>query len=90
LGSRGRRISEFKASLDNRVSSRTAKATQRNPIFKTNKNQSKRQQAKVNYIFKEIRPITLQLKCVKYKMIIGVFEGFGFPCNCLTLPVCNK
>jgi hypothetical protein len=34
LGSRGRRISEFKASLIYRVSSRTAKATQRNPVLK--------------------------------------------------------
>jgi hypothetical protein len=28
---------EFKASLDYRVSSRTAKATQRNPVLKTHK-----------------------------------------------------
>jgi hypothetical protein len=33
--SRGRRISEFKASLVYRVSSRTARATQRNPVSKT-------------------------------------------------------
>ena len=31
---RGRRISEFKASLVYRVSSRTARATQRNPVSK--------------------------------------------------------
>jgi hypothetical protein len=40
-GGRGRQISEFKASLVYRVSSRTAKATQRNPGLKnkqTNKN----------------------------------------------------
>jgi hypothetical protein len=36
-GSRGRWISEFKASLVYRVSSRTARATQRNPVSK-NKN----------------------------------------------------
>ena len=30
MGGRGRRISEFEASLDYRVSSRTARATQRN------------------------------------------------------------
>jgi hypothetical protein len=34
---RGRGISEFKASLVYRVSSRTARATQRNPVSKTNK-----------------------------------------------------
>jgi hypothetical protein len=32
LGGRGRRISEFKASLLYRVSSRTARVTQRNPV----------------------------------------------------------
>jgi hypothetical protein len=32
LGGRGRRISEFEASLVYRVSSRTARATQRNPV----------------------------------------------------------
>jgi hypothetical protein len=34
LGSRGRQISEFEASLVYRVSSRTARATQRNPVSK--------------------------------------------------------
>jgi hypothetical protein len=34
LGGRGRRISEFEASLVYRVSSRTARATQRNPVLK--------------------------------------------------------
>jgi hypothetical protein len=32
LGGRGRRISEFKVKLVYRVSSRTARATQRNPV----------------------------------------------------------
>ena len=34
LGDRGRQISEFEASLVYRVSSRTARATQRNPVLK--------------------------------------------------------
>jgi hypothetical protein len=34
LGGRGRQISEFKASLVYKVSSRTARATQRNPVLK--------------------------------------------------------
>jgi hypothetical protein len=38
LGGRGRLISEFEASLVYRVSSRTARATQRNPV---SKNQNK-------------------------------------------------
>jgi hypothetical protein len=37
LGGRGRQISEFEASLFYRVSSRTAKGTQRNPVSKQNK-----------------------------------------------------
>jgi hypothetical protein len=37
LGDRGRRISEFRAGLVYRVSSRIARATQRNLISKTNK-----------------------------------------------------
>jgi hypothetical protein len=45
LGGRGRRISEFEASLVYRVSSSIARATQRNPISKTNK-QTKKQKNK--------------------------------------------
>jgi hypothetical protein len=35
LGGRGRQISEFEASLVYKVSSRTARVTQRNPVLKT-------------------------------------------------------
>jgi hypothetical protein len=44
-GGRGRRTSEFKANLVYRVSSRTARATQRNPVSKKqkpNKNKNKK------------------------------------------------
>jgi hypothetical protein len=41
LGGRGRQISEFKASLVYRVSSRIAKATQRNPVLKKQKQKQK-------------------------------------------------
>jgi hypothetical protein len=41
LGGRGRWISEFKASLVYRVSSRTARAIQRNPVSKTQKKRKK-------------------------------------------------
>jgi hypothetical protein len=37
LGGRGRQISEFEASLVYRVSSRTARATQTNPVSKKKK-----------------------------------------------------
>jgi hypothetical protein len=55
LGGRGRRISEFKASLVYRVSSRTDRAIQRNPVSKkqkqnqkpkTNNNKNKKQKKK--------------------------------------------
>jgi hypothetical protein len=45
LGGRGRRISEFKARLVYKVSSRTARATQRNPV---SKNKNKKTQNKQN------------------------------------------
>jgi hypothetical protein len=45
LGGRGRQISEFKASLVYKVSSRTARAIQRNPVSKQNKTKQKQKQA---------------------------------------------
>jgi hypothetical protein len=41
LGGRGKWISEFEASLVYKVSSRTARAIQRNPVSKTNKQTNK-------------------------------------------------
>jgi hypothetical protein len=41
LGGRGRQISEFKVSLFYRVSSRTARATHRNPVLKNKTNKTK-------------------------------------------------
>jgi hypothetical protein len=46
LGGRGRRISEFQASLVYRVSSRTDRATQRNPVSKNQKNKTKPKNSK--------------------------------------------
>jgi hypothetical protein len=42
LGGRGRQISEFEASLVYRVSSRTARAIQRNPVSKPQKKKKKK------------------------------------------------
>jgi hypothetical protein len=42
LGGRGRWISEFKVSLVYRVSSRTARVTQRNPVSKTKTKKKKK------------------------------------------------
>jgi hypothetical protein len=46
LGSRGRWISEFEASLVYKVSSRTARATQRNPVSKNKKRRRRRRRRK--------------------------------------------
>jgi hypothetical protein len=46
LGGRGRQISEFEASLVYRVSSKTARATQRNPVSKNPKSKTKNQKGK--------------------------------------------
>jgi hypothetical protein len=43
LGGRGRQISEFEASLVYRVRSRTARATQRNPVSKKQNKQTPKQ-----------------------------------------------
>jgi hypothetical protein len=43
LGGRGRQISEFKASLVYKVSSRTARATQRNPASKNPREKKKKE-----------------------------------------------
>jgi hypothetical protein len=45
-GGRGRQISEFEASLVYKVSSRTARATQRNPVSKNQKKKKKKNKKK--------------------------------------------
>jgi hypothetical protein len=46
MGGRGRRISEFKANLIYRVSFRTARATQINPVSKNKKKKQKKKKKK--------------------------------------------
>jgi hypothetical protein len=61
LGGRGRQISEFEASLVYRVSSRTARATERNPVSKNKTKQNKTKHPK-----QRIKDLTsLQLKLIK-------------------------
>jgi hypothetical protein len=65
LGGKGRRISEFEASLVYRVSSRTARATQRNPVSKnqkTKQNKTKQNKTKQKSSLKR-DPLTKQ-SCV--------------------------
>jgi hypothetical protein len=49
--SRGRRISEFEASLVYKVSSRTARAIQRNPVSKKPKKKKKRKKKSLGKIW---------------------------------------
>jgi hypothetical protein len=51
LGGRGRQISEFEASLVYRVSSRTARATQRNPVSKNRKKKRRRRKKKTSFLW---------------------------------------
>jgi hypothetical protein len=48
LGGRGRQISEFEASLVYKVSSRTARATQRNPVSEKPKTKKKKKRRRIN------------------------------------------
>jgi hypothetical protein len=47
LGGRGRQISEFEASLVYKVSSRTARAIQRNPVSKNQKPKTKNNKKRI-------------------------------------------
>jgi hypothetical protein len=53
LGGRGRRISEFEASLVYKVSSRTARAIQRNPVSKNNNNNKNPKRKKKKMVLRE-------------------------------------
>jgi hypothetical protein len=48
LGGRGRWISEFEASLVYRMSSRTARAIQRNPVLKKKRKEKKRKEKRID------------------------------------------
>ena len=53
MGGSGRRISEFEASLVYRVSSRTARATQSNPVSKKPKKKKKKKKKKKRKVIKK-------------------------------------
>jgi hypothetical protein len=64
LGGRDRRISEFEVSLVYRVSSRTARAIQRNPVSKTkNQNPKTKQTNKKTFALPQIS------KCLLYSTL---------------------
>jgi hypothetical protein len=54
LGGKGRQISEFEASLVYKVSSRTARTIQRNPVLKSKTKQTNKQKSKREYLEKKI------------------------------------
>jgi hypothetical protein len=56
LGCRGRQISEFEASLVYKVSSRTARATQRNPVSKKQNKTKQNQKTKIKQDFSFCSP----------------------------------
>ena len=60
MGGRGRWISEFKASLVYRVSSRTARATQRNPVSKNQTKKKKKERKKEKEKEKERKKFQLK------------------------------
>jgi hypothetical protein len=63
LGGRGRLISELEASLVYRVSSRTARATQRNPVSK--KTKAKQNKTKQNKKLNKQKIKTLSTRAVE-------------------------
>jgi hypothetical protein len=62
LGGRGRRISEFKASLVYRVSSGTARATQRNSLKKTKNKTKQKDSYFLKGYLKELEKVPKELK----------------------------
>jgi hypothetical protein len=59
LGGRGRWISEFEASLVYRVSSRTARTTQRNPVLKKQKQKQNKTKQKIKQTNKQKQELVL-------------------------------
>jgi hypothetical protein len=100
LGGRGRRISEFEASLDYRVSSGTARAKMRNTVSKkkqtnkkTKQNKQKRKNKRKNkilsFLFVHIR-VGHTLSLIHF---VKAFSDFCLPCirpHCQEFKVCAK
>jgi hypothetical protein len=69
LGGRGRRISELEASLVYKVSSRTARAIQRNPVSKTKQNKTKQNKKLIAFMCMSV-------------LFAGVYVHHGYACFC--------
>jgi hypothetical protein len=70
LGGRGRQISEFKASLVYKVSSRSARATQRSPVSKNKTKQNKKQKNKQTKKPKQTKNLIKKKKKKNYEQQI--------------------
>jgi hypothetical protein len=88
LGGKGRQISEFEASLVYRVSSRTARATQRNPVLKNqNKKKKGRKTDRQTDREKERKRKRKEEKRKSCKIKITLL--FLLLCTCAQVPVCT-
>ncbi len=91
MGGRGRWISEFEANLVYRVSSRTARATQRNPVSKNRKKERKEgkiiflKMEKMFQIFKVGSVLGSCIRCVFFLLS----ESFTV-CMFLLMSLCKK
>ena len=81
MGGRGRWISEFEASLVYKVSSRTARATQRNPVSKKNKKQKQKQNKQTK------KKTKLSYKAFMFEF---TYKNHPFPSICKPHPFVNK
>jgi hypothetical protein len=73
LGGRGRWISEFEANLVYRVSSRTAKAIQRNPVSKKPKNKKPNNNKKIAFkVITSNQYISAQSECINVKIDVSI------------------
>jgi hypothetical protein len=83
LGGRGRQISEFEASLVYRVSSRTARASQKNPVSKKKKKKKKRKKKRKEKKRREKKrkrkEVWLMYECGKvYHPCLDIPGGWSF------------
>jgi Tfp pilus assembly protein PilN len=76
LGGRGRRISEFETNLVYRVSSRTARATQRNPVLKRKNKNKKQQQKKTQQQKKKKERKKKRKKEIEVSVLLNKYECF--------------
>jgi hypothetical protein len=80
LGRQGRQISEFMANLVYRVSSRTAKDTQTNPVLTKTKKETKKKRRKEILQF-----LYGYLKHIKFELIFNLTFIFSLDSQCICI-----